>query len=144
MAYLLAAAILALITTLIGGSLGAHHPGTVYVVSFFMFLILGLPYAMLRGFANGVVDHQQDRVDEREEYQASIQALAELDRQERNVSFVDARTVNIDGRSITVNGEEPKEALHGQDKDRRGEGFRAQERKVICESAGHGRNQGRG
>jgi hypothetical protein len=141
MPLLAAAFVIAALTTWLAAWLGADGLDTMFIIVFLIAVLCGLPYQLVRSFAHGIVDHQQDRIDEREEELLEMRAQAEarvhrarLKHPAAHIHFMDARTINVDGRSISHYGEEPEEGLHGSEKGRRGKAA-AQERKVIGESS---------
>ncbi len=108
---ILSALVSSLVLCALIGAMGLGLDMTkVFIVCYIASFILGLPFAIIRGFSNGLVDRAQDREDAREE------RVARRQRRSKSVTYVDARTAIVDSRSITVTGRSrPKENYNGKD-----------------------------
>ena len=72
-----------------------HLGPVVFLVTLSFSLLLLLPFAIIKGFVRGNIDYAQDRAD------ARMRERAKRQKRVRN-TFVDARSVSYDNRSITI------------------------------------------
>ena len=84
--------------------------GGVFIAILVAMILFSLPFIAIKGFIRGNIDHAQDRADARAD-----KIIESMDKR-KETTFVDARTVSYDNRSITIVGSRPKEKGNGKER----------------------------
>jgi 4-hydroxybenzoate polyprenyltransferase len=93
-------------------SIGVEWEAWMFVVAFIFGFVVCIPAMLLSSFSNGLVDRSADRADERQK-----KLISAVRKRKSGNTYVDARSVSFDNRSIKVAGDKPRECENGTENE---------------------------